>query len=383
MLLRRKLLLGSGAAVLATAGAGVGAYFVKHPRPAPIGFDVTPDELAQARVLLARHISVDAHAHPGRTFVDDAEGLAGLVWVYAKLGTFEERTIADMRAGGLTAAAFAAVSDFQVLGTEGEGLTARRDFAPGEAWESYKRQIGNIQALAARGLVHPVKTVADFAAAKATGKPGALLTVEGGDFLEGRPDRVAQAHADGVRSITLMHYRNNELGDIITGKPVHGKLSGAGVEVVQAMNAAGVLIDVAHASEATALSTIGASTKPVMASHVHIHTEKLSHARFITKYLAKAVAQTGGGILGAWPAGIGITDLHGFVDRTFELVDHVGIDHVCLGTDMDANYKPTFDTYTKLPVYVAGLLKRGMHEPEVAQLIGGNFLRVFSAVQGS
>jgi microsomal dipeptidase-like Zn-dependent dipeptidase len=48
---------------------------------------------------------------------------------------------------------------------------------------------------------------------------------------------------------------------------------------------------------------------------------------------------------------------------------------------MDANYKPRFDTYANLPVYVAGLLKRGMHEPEVAQLLGGNFLRVFAAVQ--
>ena len=94
-----------------------------------------------------------------------------------------------------------------------------------------------------------------------------------------------------------------------------------------------------------------------------------------------AAHRPGGGVLGAWPTGIGITDLHGFVDRTFELVDHVGIDHVCLGTDMDANYKPKFDTYANLPIYVAGLLQRGMHEAEVAKLIGGNFLRVFAAVQ--
>jgi membrane dipeptidase len=378
---RRQLLVGSSVALL--GGAVVGAHFVKHPLPAPIGFDVAQEELAQARALLARHVSVDAHAHPGRTFVDGAENLSGLVWVYAKLGTFEERTIADMRSGGLTAASFAAVSDFQVLGTEGEGLTARRNFEPGEAWASYKRQIGNLQALAGHGLVYPVKSLADFSAAKAAGKPGALLTVEGGDFLEGRAERVAEAYADGVRSITLMHYRNNELGDIITGKPVHGKLSAAGVEVVRAMNAVGMLIDVAHASEATALSTIAASTKPVMASHVHVHTEKLRHARFITLYLARAIAQSGGGVLGAWPAGIGITDLNGFVDRTFEMVDLLGIDHVCLGTDMDANYKPKFDTYANLPLYVAGLLKRGMHEPEVAKLIGGNFLRVFAAVQST
>ncbi len=376
---RRRLLIGSGVTLVSALGAG--GYFVKHPWPAPIGFKVTSEELMRARALLARHPSIDAHAHPGRTFVEGAEHLSGLVWVYAKLGTFEKRTIADMSAGGLTAAAFAAVSDFQALGTAGEGLAAVRNFEPGEAWASYKRQIGNIKALAAAGLVYPVRSLSDFAAARAAGKVGAILTVEGGDFLEGRAERVAQAWADGVRSITLMHYRNNELGDIITAKPVHGKLSDAGVAVVRAMNAAGMLIDVAHASEATAMGAIHASARPVIASHVHVQSEKLQHPRFISLELAKAVAQAGGGVLGAWPAGIGIVDLNGFVDRVFELVDYVGIDHVCLGTDMDANYKPVFDTYANLPVFVAGLLKRGMHEPEVAKVIGGNFLRVFAAVQ--
>ena len=375
----RRLLLASGG--VAAAAVGVGGYLIKHPLPAPIGFEVTPDELARARALLSRHISIDAHAHPGRSFVKGAEKLSGLVWVYAHLGSFEQRTLDDMKTGGLTGAAFAAVADFQVLGTAGEGLAARRSFEPGEAWASYKRQIGNLKALAERGQVFPVKQAADFAAARAAGKPGALLTVEGGDFLEGKPERVAEAHADGVRSITLMHYRNNELGDIITGAPQHGKLTAAGVAVVKAMNAAGMLVDVAHASEPTAMGAIAASSQPVMASHVHIHTEKLRHPRFISKDLAKAVAQTGGGVLGAWPSGLGLVDLKGYIDRTLELVEHVGIDHVCLGTDMDANYKPVFDTYLNLPLFVAGLQKRGMQEPEVAKLIGGNFLRVFAAVQ--
>ena len=94
--------------------------------------------------------------------------------------------------------------------------------------------------------------------------------------------------------------------------------------------------------------------------------------------LAKAVADTGGGVLGACPVGIGISDLNGFVARTFELIDHV-----CLGTDMDANYKPVFDTYANLPLYVAGLLKRGLHEPELAKVIGGNFIRLFAAQQSA
>ena len=375
---RRRMLTTGGAALAAATG---GAYWLTASNSAPVGFIVSAEELARARDLLARHPAVDAHAHPGRTFVDGAENLSGFVWAYAKLGHFEPKTIREMQVGGLSAAAFAAVSDFQTLGKEGEGLATVRDFKPGEAWESYKRQIGHLKALTAQGLVYPVLTPSDVDKARTARKVGAILTVEGADFLEGKPERVALAYADGVRSITLMHYRNNELGDIITGPPVHGRLTSAGVAVVKAMNAAGMLIDVAHASEATALGAIGESTKPVMASHVHVQSPSLSHPRFISRDLARAVANTGGGVLGAWPAGIGITDLNGFVSRTFELIDAVGIEHVCLGTDMDANYKPVFDSYANLPLYVAGLLKRGLREDEAARVIGGNFMRIFAAQQ--
>ncbi len=374
---RRRVLTGIGAAV---AVVGASTWWVARPKPAPIGFTVSAQELATARDLLARHPSVDAHAHPGRSFVDGAENLSGLIWLYAKLGSFEDDTIADMRAGGLSAAAFAAVADFQVLGLEGEALTAARAFEPGEAWASYQRQIARLQSLATRGLVVPIKQAADIARAQSAGKVGALLTVEGGDFLEGRPQRVAQAYADGVRSITLMHYRNNELGDIITGEPVHKRLTDAGVAVVHAMNAAGMLVDIAHASQATAMGAIEASSRPVIASHVHVHG-KLTHPRFISPELAQAVVTKGGGLVGAWPAGIGIGDLRGFVDRALELVEIAGIDHVCLGTDMDANFKPVFDTYANLPHFVAGLAQRGLKEADIAKLIGGNFIRLLSEVQ--
>jgi membrane dipeptidase len=378
MTTRRKCLLGGAAGL---AAAAVGGFLVLRPKPAPIGFSVSAAELADARDLLARHPAVDSHAHPGRTFVDGVENLTPALWLYTRLGTFEDRTVADMQTGGMAAATFAAVSDIQVLGLQGEGLASVRDFQPGEAWQSYRRQIGKLRQLEQRGLVYPVRKVADIAAARAAGKVGAILAVEGGDFLEGRPERVAQAHADGVRVITLMHYRNNELGDIITGQAVQGRLSDAGIAVVQAMNRVGIVVDVAHASQATALDTIKASRAPVLASHVHIHTRQLVHPRFISAHVARAVAEHGGGVLGAWPAGIGIADLNGFVERTFELINTVGIDHVCMGTDMDANYMPVFDTYANLPYYVAGLRQRGLSEPEVAKLIGGNFMRLLAAAQ--
>lgn len=372
---RRALALGFGGLAVA---AGGGAYWTMRSKPVPIGFPVSDAELAWAREFLAQNMAIDAHAHPGRTFMRGAEHLSGKVYLSSLLGTYEEKTIAQMKAGGLTAAAFAAVSDIQALGLNGRMLEAVRAFEPGEAWASYQRQIGNLKQLSTRGLVYPVLSTEDFGAARRSGKPGAILAVEGGDFLEGKVERVALAHADGVRSITLLHYRTNELGDIITDKPVHGGLTSAGLEVVKAMNAAGVLIDVAHASEPTAFGILAVSSRPVMASHVHIRGPHADHPRFISRDLARAVARKGGGVLGAWPAGFGITELAGFVRRTLELIAAVGIDHVCLGTDMDANTGPVLEDYTRLLHYLVGLRQQGLKDSALAKLIGGNFLRLFA-----
>jgi len=54
----------------------------------------------------------------------------------------------------------------------------------------------------------------DCQAAEDPGPPvRGLLAVEGSDFLEGRIDRVQEAFDRGIRSLQLVHYRVNELGD--------------------------------------------------------------------------------------------------------------------------------------------------------------------------
>src|SRR6266704_3279636 len=67
--------------------------------------------------------------------------------------------------------------------------------------------------------------------------PGApvrgILADEGCDFLEGRIDCVQEAYDRGLRSLQLVHYRVNELGDIQTEPAVHGGLTGFGKEVVR------------------------------------------------------------------------------------------------------------------------------------------------------
>ena len=84
-----------------------------------------------------------------------------------------------------------------------------------------------------------------------------------------------------------------------------------------------------------------------------------------------------GGIIGSWPSGIGQTTFADYIDSIRRLVDTVRIDHVAIGTDMDANYRPVLRSYRDWSLIPAGLLARGLRDGEVAKIMGGNFLRVF------
>lgn len=379
---KRTMLIGlGGLAVAAVAVYRFGLRPFLHPDPPETGFSLSDDELAAARAFMAAHPVIDSHAHPGRTFLRGAQDLSLKIRLYKLLGgSFEDRTIADMAAGKVDAAVFNGVADIQLLTLSGGGLTAERDFRPGEAWASYQRQIANLKALAGAGEVRLCLDAADVRAAKQAGAVGMILAMEGADFLERDLSRLGQIYDDGVRMVTLVHYHDNTLGDIMTGPVGNRGLTDFGREVVAAMGAAGIMVDLSHASEKTAFAAVEAARAPVVLTHTHINTAELSNPRFVSPDLAQAVAATGG-YVGAWPAGIGMATLSQFIDRIEFLLEAVGEDHVALGSDMDANYKPVLETYRKMPLVVGALMRRGHGEATLAKIMGGNVLRVMEQTQ--
>ncbi len=383
MMSRRGVFIGLGAlGALGAAGYWFALRPMLHPAPPEVGFSLSEGEQKAAGAFMAANPIIDSHAHPGRSFLKDAQNLSFKIRLYKLLGgTFENRALTEMRQGGMDAVIFNGVADIQLLTLGGGGLMAAREFAPGEAWASYRRQIGNLRALGDAGKVKICLTAADVLAAKASGRPGAILAMEGADFLERDLSRLKQVYDDGVRMITLVHYHDNTLGDIMTGPVGKRGLTGFGREVVAAMNEAGLMIDMSHASEKTTLDALAVSKKPVVITHTHINTAALKNPRFVSREVAQAVAESGG-YIGAWPVGIGETTLADFIDRIDFLVDTVGEDHVALGSDMDANYKPVLETYRKMPLLVGALMKRGYTDARLAKIMGGNVLRVMDAVQG-
>jgi membrane dipeptidase len=228
-----------------------------------------------------------------------------------------------------------------------------------------------------------VTSVADAAA------PGApvrgILAVEGCDFLEGRVDRVQEAYDRGLRSLQLVHYRVNELGDIQTEQPVHGGLTAFGKDVVKEMNRLGIVIDVAHARFEVVKGVVDTTTQPIILSHSNI-MESSSWARLISPEHARLVAGTGG-VIGAMPIIFGrrSDDIPGYVHFISRLVDAVGIDHVGIGTDMDgiAPGSAIFTSYARWPSLAAVLVDHGYRPEEAAKILGGNAQRVFQRVAAS
>ena len=329
---------------------------------------------------LTRGPWIDVHAHPGRCFLaglDPDHLLAQLLG-----GDDSAGALYAARAAGLTAVSYATVADLAVLAAKPDGgLHAGRAFMPGEARADHMRQLDGLRQLLTTEDVPVARTAGDLERAHATGQTAILVTCEGSDFLEGRIDGLAEAHEAGMSSLTLVHYRVNEVGDIQTEKPVHGGLTAFGRAVVAACNELGVVIDCAHATMETTLGVLDASDAPVMVSHSHLDHADRHHPRLLSADHATAVAAAGG-LVGAWPSGVTSASLTDFIDEIIRLVDLIGAEHVAIGTDLDANFRPVVTEYSQFVTIADHLGDRGLSDHSVDAILGQNVVDLYRNVAG-
>jgi len=300
------------------------------------------------------YLSFDLHAHPGL------------------LGN-PQKTLDAMNAVHLSGAFFALVADAKLLKLGATGVSVSGKYLPGEGWTEYKRQLKAQQDFFKTASIRLATQANDL---KKNSLLAAFIAVEGGDFLDGQVDKLDEAYRDGVRSVQLVHYAPNDLGDLQTADSMHNGLSDFGKSVVRKMNQLGMLIDVAHATFQTTKAVAELSDSPIMLSHsiLEMEPDRPIAKRAISKEHAKIVAQTGG-LIGAWPSGFN-KSFEEYVDNTLRLIEVVGIDHVGIGTDMDGNFKPVLSTYNQYPSFAEALTNKGLSPKEVGKIMGGNAARV-------
>ena len=323
---------------------------------------------------------VDLHAHPGRCFLT---GLRTDDLLTELLGTDTcSASVATIGGAGIAAVSFATVSDLRVLGFKDDGgLHAVRPFQEGEAYADHRRQLAGLDNLARAHELSIVRRADDIIAAHHAGTSALFVTCEGADFVEDHLERLEECHAAGVRSVTLVHYRQNAFGDLQTEPPAHGGLSPAGRELVREMNRIGLLIDLAHATYETTLGVLEESSSPIMISHTHLNGDGRDNARLVSIEHAAAVASAGG-LVGAWPAGVSSQTFEDFIDEIIRLIDAIGADHVGIGTDMDANYKPVMVEYGQFEAIEERLLARGLTRPEADRVLGTNAVELIRSSCG-
>ena len=319
-------------------------------------------------------VSFDLHAHPGASFNKGRPEYSGDAAIV--------KTVAGMRDARLTGAFFSLVADAPLIELTPTGVVTRGAYAAGDGEREYRRQLTILKELLKTTSAFLATKSSDLLRAQREQRVAAFLACEGGEFLDGKPERVGQLYADGVRCLQLVHYVPNVLGDLQTQPPQHGGLSALGNAVVKRATAAGMVIDVAHASFDTVRDVTSRTSAPIILSHsiLKIDDSRPLAARAISVEHAKLVAKTGG-VIGAWPSGFNAS-FDEFVDNTKRLVDEIGIDHVGLGTDMDGNFRPVLSSYAQLKEWAAALQAKGFTSAEVAKVMGGNMQRVLSQVIG-
>ncbi|MDR0798875.1 MAG: dipeptidase [Dysgonamonadaceae bacterium] len=235
-------------------------------------------------------------------------------------------------------------------------------------------------------IVGQARNSDDIRRLKKEGKKAIVLGIENG-YAIGKDLKNVQKYADkGVAYITLSHNGDNDICDAaVRSKQEHNGLSEFGRQVVREMNRCGIIVDVSHTSEKTALDVVELSAVPVIASHSACKG-LCDHPRNISDRAMKAIADKGGVIQVCFYEYFvkknGKATLKDAVNHIDYIVKKVGIDHVGIGTDMDGGTElPDMQNATDYPKITVELLKRGYSEEDIAKIWGGNFLRVWDAVQ--
>ncbi len=266
---------------------------------------------------------------------------------------------------------------------------------------------------------------------KAAGKHVVFISMENATPLASDPSLLEFYHREGLRLISLAHFLDNEFADSSTdpkGPEWHG-ISPAGKQLVAEANRLGIVLDQSHASDDVFDQLIELSKTPIILSHssskaVFNHPRNLDDARLRVLAAHGGVIQVNcyGGYLIDIPksearkraeaeldAKYGDSEAlpadkfneylaaqraidakyplkHATIDDFFRHLDHilavVGPAHVGIGMDWDGGGGVDgMESVADLPKITRHLLAKGYSEAQIADIWGGNVMRVLQQAE--
>lgn len=216
-------------------------------------------------------------------------------------------------------------------------------------------------------------------------KVAAILSIEGGEALEGSISALRILYRLGVRAITLTWNYRNEIADGVADAETRGGLTPFGRDVVREMNKLGMLVDVSHLSEAGFWDVIQKTSEPIIASHSN--AKKIcGHRRNLTDEQLLALKKNGGvtgiNLCPDFICSEGKAKMKNVIEHIEYIAALTGEDTLGLGAD--------YDGIDETPEKLEGvqcieglfneLLMLNYSEAFIKKLAGENFLRVIKKV---
>jgi membrane dipeptidase len=205
-----------------------------------------------------------------------------------------------------------------------------------------------------------------------SGKIATVLTIEGGEAVDGSMAILRVLYRLGVRAMTLTWNENNELAGAAMGRGNKG-LSAIGRDIIDEMCALGMAIDVSHLSDKGIEQVLARATRPVFASHsntrsVHEHPRSLSDA--LIREIAKQGGTIGVNFYYQQLTKNSMASIDDIVRHICRLVEIGGINCCAIGSDLDGmqQYPKDFKTSRDFPALFDALLKRGFTEADVYRI---------------
>lgn len=173
---------------------------------------------------------------------------------------------------------------------------------------------------------------------KNKGKISGLLSLEGGEALEGEISSLRMFYKLGVRAMTLTWNHRNQIGDGVGEFQTKSGLTHFGNQVVKEMNKLGMIVDVSHLNEEGFWDVEKIVTKPYIASHSNAKSV-CDTPRNLTDKQIKAIANRNGVIgINLYPRFISKSE-NTTIEDVMKHIDHmiklVGDDYIGLGCDFD------------------------------------------------
>lgn len=213
---------------------------------------------------------------------------------------------------------------------------------------------------------------------------GALLSIEGLYFLNGKHKKIKELYEKGVRCLSLTWNPNNEFSSGVLGENDKGLLK-KGKKVIKKAKQLGILIDVSHISDKGFWDVYNISKNPFIASHSNARAI-CSHSRNLDNDMLKALKEIGGltgiNMYSSFLNDRGVSDISDIIKHIEHIASIASIDTVGLGTDFDGipRTQSAIDSPLEVLDIFEKLAKLNYTQDQIEKIAGLNYLRVLDKV---